>query len=115
MTLTARHRVLALLLSAAACAAARVQAEELPAYTVTLANGRITPATLEVPARRKFKLVIRNEGPGPCEFENLSLRVEKVLVPGASSFVVIHPLQPGSYPFVDEFHPDTGQMTLVAR
>jgi len=28
---------------------------------------------------------------------------------------VIHPLKPGTYRFIDEFHPDTGQMLLVVR
>jgi len=108
--------VLALLLAAAlVLGPCPARAEDLPAYTITVGGARISPARLEVPAKRKIKLVIRNEGPGPCEFENLDLRVEKVLAPGAASFVVVHPLKPGIYRFVDEFHPDTGQMTLVAR
>jgi hypothetical protein len=67
------------------------------------------------PGRKKIKLTIRNEGPGPIEFENLDLRVEKVLAPGASSFLVIHPLKPGSYRFIDEFHAATGTMELIAK
>lgn len=96
-------------------APAQTTAAELPAFSVVIKDGRITPARLEVPAGRKIKLAIRNEGPGPCEFENLGLRVEKVLSPGASSFVVIHPLQPGTYRFIDEFHPATSEMLLVAK
>lgn len=88
---------------------------ELLVYSVVIKDGRITPARLEVPAGRKIKLVIKNEGPGPCEFENLGLRVEKVLSPGASSFVVIHPLRPGTYRFIDEFHPVTSEMLLIAQ
>lgn len=95
---------------------AGVAATDEPAvYAVVIKAGRIEPARLEVPAGRKIKLTIRNEGPGPSEFENLDLRVEKVLGPGASSFVVIHPLRPGSYKFVDEFHPDTSQMLVIAK
>jgi hypothetical protein len=90
-------------------------APELATFAVTLRAGRIVPARLEVPAGVKIKLTLRNEGPGPCEFENLALRVEKVLAPGASSFVVIHPLRPGSYTFIDEFHPTTGTLLLIAR
>lgn len=82
-------------------------------FSIVIKDGRILPARLEVPAGRKIKLTIRNEGPGPSEFENLSLRVEKVLAPGASSFVVIHPLQPGSYRFIDEFHPSSSRMLIV--
>jgi hypothetical protein len=95
--------------------AAGAQAAETRTYAVVLRDGRIEPARLEVPAGVKIKLTIRNEGPGPCEFENLDLRVEKVLAPGARSFVVIHPLRPGSYRFFDEFHPDTSEMLLIAR
>lgn len=95
--------------------AGAARAEEPASYTVVLRGGRIEPERLEVPAGRRIKLALRNEGPGPCEFENLELRVEKVLAPGASSFVVVAPLRPGSYRFVDEFHPDTGRLELVAK
>lgn len=90
-------------------------ASDLPTFNVVIKGGRIDPARLEVPAGKKIKLAIRNEGPGPSEFENLDLRVEKVLAPGASSFVVIHPLKPGSYTFIDEFHPKTSEMQLIAK
>jgi len=96
-------------------APAQTASTELPVFSVVIKNGRILPARLEVPAGRKIKLAIKNEGPGACEFENLGLRVEKVLSPGASSFVVIHPLPPGTYRFIDEFHPVTSEMLLVAQ
>jgi hypothetical protein len=108
--------VVAVMLGLALVAGAgRVSAAETATYPVVIRDGRIEPARLEVPAGVKIKLTIRNEGPGPCEFENLDLRVEKVLAPGASSFVVIHPLRPGSYRFFDEFHPDTSEMLLIAK
>ncbi|CAB1369642.1 cupredoxin domain-containing protein [Denitratisoma oestradiolicum] len=93
----------------------RAAPEEAVTFAVVIKGGHILPPRLEVPAGRKIRLTVRNEGPGPSEFENLSLRVEKVLAPGASSFLVIHPLQPGSYRFIDEFHPDTSEMLLIAR
>ena len=98
----------------AGCAGGAV-ASELLTFPIVIKDGRISPAKLEVPAGQKIKLTIRNEGPGPTEFENLELRVEKVLAPGASSFVVIHPLKPGSYRFFDEFHPTTSEMLLIAK
>ena len=96
-------------------APAQTASVELPVFSVVIKDGRIAPARLEVPAGRKIKLAIRNEGPGPCEFESLGLRVEKVLAPDASSFVVIHPLKPGTYRFIDEFHPATSEMLLIAQ
>lgn len=91
------------------------QAEELLTFQITAKNGKLVPEHLEVPAGRKIKLVLKNEGPGPEEFENLEMRVEKVLGPGATSFVVLHNLKPGSYRFVDEFHPDTAQCLIIAK
>lgn len=99
----------------AAVPARAAESGELPTFRIVAGGGKLSPARLEVPAGRKIKLEIRNEGPGPVEFENLDLRVEKVLAPGASSFLVIHPLRPGSYRFIDEFHAATGTMDLIAK
>jgi len=96
-------------------AAAQAASAEPLVFSIVIKDGRIAPARLEVPAGRKIKLAVKNEGPGPSEFENLSLRVEKVLAPGASSFLVIHPLKPGTYRFIDEFHPTTSEMLLIAK
>lgn len=95
--------------------AAGAAGAELPAYTVTIDGGRIDPSRLEVPAGTKFKLVLRNTGKVAAEFEGRDLRVEKVLAPGAQSFVVIAPLKPGTYRFFDEFHPDAPDMVLIAK
>lgn len=100
---------------AVACPGPVALAEDRLVFEVVAKDGRLAPARLEVPAGKRVKLVLKNEGPGPCEFENPDLRVEKVLGPGASSFVVIHPLKPGSYKFFDEFHPNTSEMILIAK
>jgi len=110
------ERGLFIVLTCAALLGAKTaQAEELLTFQIAAKDGHITPARVEVPAGRKIKLVIRNEGLGPCELENLDLRVEKVLAPGASSFIVIHQLKPGTYRFIDEFHPNTSEMLLIAK
>src|SRR5690606_36907973 len=61
----------------------------LPTYELTIRDGHFEPATLEVPARQRFKIIINNAGSGPTEFESTPLRVEKVLSAGVTSFVVI--------------------------
>jgi hypothetical protein len=108
-----------LLFGAALCAGPGttipVRADELPTFAIVAKDGRLMPERIDVPARKKIKLTIRNEGPGPIEFENLDLRIEKVLAPGASSFLVIHSLKPGTYRFIDEFHAATGAMELIAK
>ncbi len=88
---------------------------ELPGALLVLQNGRIVPSQLEMPAGQRLKLRLQNKGPGPIEFENLDLRIEKVLAEGGESFIVLAPMRPGRYRFVDEFHPETGVFELVIR
>jgi len=107
------RRALAVL--AAAVIAAVATAQELPAFQIVMKDGRFSPERLEVPTGKRFKLVLKNEGRGPAEFENLSMRIEKVLAPGVTSFVVLPALKPGEYRFSDEFRPDSGGLTLVAK
>lgn len=92
-----------------------VQAAPLTSYEVSIKDGVFNPASIEVPAKQRFKIIVKNEGTGPAEFENLSLRVEKVLAAGVSSFVVIHPLKPGTYHFIDEFHMDMAGFNIIVK
>lgn len=96
----------AALLGAGLFAPAPATASELKTYDMELKDGVITPQTLEVEAGTTFKIVVRNTGTTPAEFESLRLRKEKVLGPGVTSFVVIRRLSPGTYKFYDEFHMD---------
>ncbi|MDY7565184.1 cupredoxin domain-containing protein [Pseudomonas sp. RTC3] len=88
---------------------------ELPSYELSLNDGHFIPALLEVPAGQRFKIVLKNIGNGPAEFESTPLRVEKVLSPGVTTFVVIHPLRPGHYPFFDEFNPQLPEGGILAK
>lgn len=90
-------------------------AEEMVTHTVVARDGKLIPDRLEVPAGVRLKIVVRNEGRDAIEFESLKLRKEKVLAPGAQSFIVIAPLKLGEYEFFDEFHPDTGRCLVVAK
>jgi len=90
-------------------------AVSLPNYEITITDGKFCPEKIEVPAGQRFKITVRNTGIGPAEFENLSLRVEKVLGPNIESFVVIHPLKPGTYHFIDEFHTDMTGFDIIAK
>lgn len=106
---------LALVASALLLPTAEAGAADLPTYTVVGKEGRLIPDTLNVPAGVRFKIVVRNEGHDAIEFESLQLRKEKVLAPGAESFVVIAPLKPGEYAFFDEFHPNTGRTRVIVK
>ena len=91
------------------------QAQDMPTVNLVIRNGHFLPAILEVPANTKFRLVIKNEGPGAEEFESVELRKEKVLAPGVTSFLIFQPLKPGTYKFFGDFHPETAQGQMVAK
>jgi plastocyanin len=89
-------------------------AEDLPTFRLEMADGKLNPARIEVPAGKRVKIEVRNTGKGAVEFESVQLRKEKVLAPGAESFVVIAPLDPGEYKFFDDFH-QQAQGLIVAK
>ena len=95
--------------------ATQARAQELPTFEVIAKEGRLFPERLEVPAGQRVKLVVKNQGKGPIEFENLDMRVEKVLAPGGTSFVVLPKMKPGEYEFIDEFHMEFGKMKVIAK
>ncbi|MFD1555718.1 cupredoxin domain-containing protein [Paraburkholderia silviterrae] len=89
-------------------------ADDLPTFKLEMADGKLNPARIEVPAGKRIKIEVRNTGKGAAEFESVQLRKEKVLAPGADSFVVIAPLDPGEYKFFDDFH-QQAQGVIVAK
>jgi hypothetical protein len=109
-----KHALLSVLLGAFVVSTAAL-ADDMPTFLLVMKDGRLFPASLEVPANTKFRLEIRNEGPGATEFESLELRKETVLAPGVTRKLVFAPMKPGSYKFFDEFHPETAQGRIVAR
>jgi plastocyanin len=112
---TLSHAVFTAFLWLALSAGTPARADQVPTFDVVAKEGRLEPARLEVPAGQRIKFVIRNQGKTPIEFENAAMRIEKVLAPGASSFVILPKLKPGEYTFVDEFHEDTAKMTVIAK
>jgi plastocyanin len=92
----------------------RASAADLLTFQLDMNDGKLTPARIEVPSGTRIKIEVTNSGKGAAEFESIQLRKEKVLAPGAKSFVVIAPLSPGEYKFFDDFH-QTAQGLIVAK
>lgn len=90
-------------------------ADDMPTFKLLMKDGRFFPETVEVPAATRFRLEVKNEGPGATEFESLELKKELVLAPGVTRSLVFFPMKPGTYKFFDDFHPDTGQGRIVAK
>jgi hypothetical protein len=88
----------------------------LKTYLVEMKDGDLIPAELVVPEKTKFRIVIRNIGNKPAEFESNQLRQEKVLFMGAETNVVIIPLDKGSYDYFDDFAPKMkGKITVKGK
>ena len=90
-------------------------ADDMPTIKLLMKDGRLYPETLEVPAMTRFRLEVKNEGPGAADFESLELKKELVLAPGITRNLVFFPMKPGSYKCFDDFHPETGQGRIVAK
>lgn len=115
MTITRRLLAQSLILLGMLMPALPSHADDMPTFTLVMRDGRFQPETIEVPANTKFRLRLENQGPGAEEFESVEMRKEKVLAPGASSFLIFQPLKPGTYKFFGEFHPQTAQGRIVAK
>jgi len=78
-----------------------------PSYTIAIKDHQFVPSDLAIPAGVKVKLLVRNEGATTSEFESIALHREKIVTAGGEITVFIGPLDPGSYEFFDDFHPET--------
>jgi hypothetical protein len=90
-------------------------AGEEAVFTIEFKDGTVSPLRLEVPANRRFQLNLVNNGDTPAEFESTELRKEKILAAKTTSILVFRTLDPGEYPFFDDFHPDAPQAVLIAK
>jgi hypothetical protein len=88
---------------------------DAPTFTIEFHDGKISPLRIEVPAKQEFRIQFDNTGSTAAEFESHELHKEKVLAPKSRSFLVFHPLDPGEYPFFDDFHPGGPKTVLVAK
>lgn len=91
-----------------------VRAADAPP-TVTFDNGRIRPESVTVAAGRAFHLKVVNAGSSTIEFESFELNRERVVAPGQTVTVYIPALNPGSYAFVDDFHPKSGKGLIITH
>ena len=70
-------------------------AEDAPTFTIVIKDHKFTPATPEVPAGKKIKLIVKNQDPTPEEFESYELNREKVIAGNSEAIIFIGPLDPG--------------------
>ena len=78
-----------------------------PSFLIVLKNNQFVPSEVQIPAGVKVKLVVRNDNPTASEFESTQFHREKLVTPGQEITVFVGPLDPGSYEFFDDLHPET--------
>lgn len=89
-------------------------AQQAASVAISVKGGRFVPSEIHAPANRALTISVKNLDGAAIEFESVSLRVEKVISPGAQGAVRVRPLAPGRYEFFDDFHQQT-RGTLVVE
>lgn len=91
-----------------------VSAQQAASVAISVKGGRFVPSEIHAPANQPLTISVKNLDSAAIEFESVSLRVEKVIAPGAQGAVRVRPLAPGRYEFFDDFHQQT-RGTLVVQ
>ena len=90
-------------------------AADEPVFQVEMNDGVITPSRIEVPAKTRFKIIVKNTGKMPAEFESSELRKEVVVPAGGEAPLIIRTLDAGEYKFFDDFQPSAPPALLIAK
>ncbi len=90
-------------------------ADTVPEIVITLSKNTFIPATIDLPANQKTKLIITNKDDAAAEFESYDLNREKVVPANSTITIFIDPLDPGTYTAFDDFHRDTTNATFVVK
>ena len=89
-------------------------AQDVVTVSLVAKDGKFEPATIEVPAGKRIKIEVSNEGKTPIEFESKDLKQEKVIPPRGKGTLNVSPLKPGEYAYLDDFD-QSSRGKLVAR
>jgi hypothetical protein len=90
-----------------------LRADDPVTLQLSVKDRRFEPAEITAPANTRIILKVKNLDPTPMEFESASLRVEKVVAANSEGSFNLRPLQPGRYPFMDDFHQQTTGVLVV--
>ncbi len=103
------------LLALAVFIAVPAYAADVPEQHISIKNHVFVPQELTVPAGQKIKLIVKNEDSTAAEFESSELGREKVVPANSEVPVFIDALDPGTYPFFDDFHRNTTTGKIIAK
>jgi Cupredoxin-like domain len=104
----------AAILGMAVASAVGLRAQEGAEVSISIKGRHFQPTEIRAPANKPLAIRVKNLDVAAIEFESVSLRVEKVVAPGAEGVVHVRALAPGKYEFFDDFHQET-RGTLVVQ
>jgi hypothetical protein len=84
-------------------------------FEIRAQDGHFAPSELLIPANRPFTVHVTSAEKTAIEFESFELHRERVVQPGATITVLMPALEPGTYKFFDDFHPDTPAGVIVVK
>ena len=105
--------VIVALMTIALLPSSRASAQQATAVSIAVKGGRFVPSEIHAPANQPLTISVKNLDGAAIEFESVSLRVEKIIAPGAQGAVRVRPLAPGRYEFFDDFHQQTRGTLIV--
>ena len=83
-------------------------------FVLTIENHVFSPAEIHVKAGQRSEILVRNLDPTAEEFDSTSLKIEKVVACKSEATLRLRALDPGSYPFIGEYHADTAKGVVIA-
>ena len=84
-------------------------------FTLVIQDHHFQPETLTIPAGKKVCLIVENRDGSQEEFDSYALAREKVIPGNDKRTIYIGPLDPGTYPFIGDFHKDSAKGTVIAK
>ncbi len=105
----------AVLAALATLPAGAARADGPATIDVTIKDHVFTPSEITVPAGQRVVLMVKNEDATAEEFDSTDLRIEKVIAGHDSGAVRLHPLDPGRYSFMGEYHSETAKGVVIAK
>jgi plastocyanin len=95
--------------------ASRADATAEQVFHLAIVNQAFEPDTLTIPAEQRVKIMVMNKDSIPAEFESNDFHAE-VVIPGKTELpVYVRSLEPGTYHFFNEFHPQSKGTLIVKK
>ena len=98
-----------------AASSAAPAADKPAPLTLIIQDHKFIPAEITVPANTAVAIEVTNKDPLAEEFDSSDLKIEKVIAGGDTGTVRLHPLEPGRYSFIGEYHSATAKGVVIAK